>query len=57
MVCLHTKGVDSLVAVEIRNWLTKEAKADVTVFDILAAMPITSLARTVVSKSVLVAKH
>ena len=28
-------GVDSLVAVEIRNWLRKEVKADVTVFDIL----------------------
>ncbi len=53
---LHTYGVDSLVAVEIRNWLTKEAKADVTVFDILAAVPIMSLARTVVSKSALVAK-
>ena len=28
-------GVDSLVAVEIRNWLRKEVKADVTVFEIL----------------------
>lgn len=28
-------GVDSLVAVEIRNWFRKEVKADVTVFDIL----------------------
>lgn len=28
-------GVDSLVAVEIRNWFRKEIKADVTVFDIL----------------------
>ncbi|KIX00018.1 uncharacterized protein Z518_10945 [Rhinocladiella mackenziei CBS 650.93] len=54
---LHTFGVDSLVAVEIRNWLTKEAKADVTVFDILAAVPITAFARTVVSKSALVAKR
>ncbi|KIW12217.1 hypothetical protein PV08_09493 [Exophiala spinifera] len=53
---LHSYGVDSLVAVEIRNWLTKEASADVTVFDILAAVPITSLAQTVVSKSTLVAK-
>ncbi|KAK4695698.1 hypothetical protein P7C71_g2103, partial [Lecanoromycetidae sp. Uapishka_2] len=28
-------GVDSLVAVEIRNWLRKEVKANVTVFEIL----------------------
>jgi NADPH:quinone reductase-like Zn-dependent oxidoreductase len=53
---LHSFGVDSLVAVEVRNWLTKEAKADVTVFDILAAVPITSLAQIVVSKSALVSK-
>lgn len=53
---LHSFGVDSLVAVEVRNWLTKEANADVTVFDILAAVPITALAAIVVAKSSLVAK-
>lgn len=52
---LHTFS-DWLVAVKVRNWLTKEAKADVTVFDILAAVPITSLAQMVVSKSPLVSK-
>lgn len=28
-------GVDSLVAVEIRNWSLKEVRVDVTVFEIL----------------------
>lgn len=37
---LHSYGVDSLVAVEIRNWLFREAKAEVSVFDVLAAVPI-----------------
>lgn len=47
---LQSFGVDSLVAVEVRNWLAKEAKADVTVFDILAAVPIPALAAIVVVK-------
>lgn len=31
---LHTYGVDSLLAVEIRNWFGKVFKADVAIFDI-----------------------
>ena len=48
---LHSYGVDSLVAVEIANWLFKEIKVSVSVFDILASMPITALAAKVVVKS------
>lgn len=32
---LHYYGVDSLVAVELRNWFAKELRADVPVFNIL----------------------
>ena len=32
---LHTYGVDSLVAVEIRSWFDKEIGTDVTVFEVL----------------------
>ena len=34
---LFDYGVDSLVAVEIRNWIGKEFSADVAVFDIMGA--------------------
>ncbi|KAL4797779.1 hypothetical protein BDV19DRAFT_386815 [Aspergillus venezuelensis] len=32
---LHAYGVDSLVAVEIRNWFAKQVKVDIAVFDLL----------------------
>lgn len=32
---MHRYGVDSLLAVEIRNWFSNAVKADVTVFDVL----------------------
>lgn len=52
---LHAFGIDSLVAVEYANWVFKEIKAKVTVFDLLANVPITSLAEKLVSKSTLIA--
>ncbi|KAL9100557.1 MAG: hypothetical protein Q9163_004079 [Psora crenata] len=48
---LHSYGVDSLVAVEVANWIFKEVKVSVSVFDILASMPITALAAKVVVQS------
>lgn len=48
---LHSYGVDSLVAVEIANWIFKEIKVIVSVFDVLASMPIAALAEMVVAKS------
>jgi NADPH:quinone reductase-like Zn-dependent oxidoreductase/NAD(P)-dependent dehydrogenase (short-subunit alcohol dehydrogenase family) len=48
---LHAYGVDSLVAVEIRNWIFKEIKAEITVFDILSAVPINVLANLIATKS------
>lgn len=50
----NTYGVDSLVAVEIRNWIFREIKADVSVFDILSSVPLATLAGKVASKSKLV---
>jgi hypothetical protein len=49
-------GIDSLIAVDIRNWIFREAKADVPVFEILQAVTITALARKVVEKSALLSQ-
>lgn len=51
---LHTYGVDSLVANEIMNWIFKEIKAEITVFEISSAVPITTFAEGVARKSKLV---
>ncbi|KAM5483533.1 Type I Iterative PKS [Microsporum canis] len=44
-------GVDSLVAVELRNWLSSGAKAKVTVFDILQSASLNEFGALVASKS------
>jgi len=44
-------GIDSLIAVDIRNWILREAKADVPVFEILQAVTLTALAHKVAEKS------
>ncbi|KAJ4361269.1 hypothetical protein N0V95_002038 [Ascochyta clinopodiicola] len=54
---LHAYGVDSLVAVEIANWIFKDLKASVAVFDILGSMPMTSLALKVAERSSAVKKE
>jgi hypothetical protein len=39
--CLLTDHeVDSLIAVEIRNWILKELKSEISILDILSPMPI-----------------
>lgn len=40
---LHEYGVDSLVAVEIRNWIFREVRTTVSVFDILSNSSISAL--------------
>ncbi|KAF2004264.1 polyketide synthase PksD [Amniculicola lignicola CBS 123094] len=40
---LHVFGVDSLVAVELRNWMGKEFAADVAIFDIMGSPSVASL--------------
>ena len=48
---MHVFGVDSLVAVEIRNWYSKEASADVVVLEILGNKSIFDLNLEVARKS------
>ncbi|RAK85777.1 hypothetical protein BO79DRAFT_231135 [Aspergillus costaricaensis CBS 115574] len=48
---LHQYGVDSLVAVELRTWFSKEVQADVATFDIIGRATITSLAGVATSRS------
>ncbi|KAH8799819.1 hypothetical protein F5884DRAFT_905307 [Xylogone sp. PMI_703] len=48
---LSSYGVDSLVAVELRNMLSLRAGADISIFDIMQSSSITSLAATVAAKS------
>ncbi|KAI9705383.1 MAG: hypothetical protein M1820_005213 [Bogoriella megaspora] len=47
-------GVDSLVAVELRNMLTLQALADVSIFNILQSLSLMALAVDVVAKSKLI---
>lgn len=44
-------GVDSLVAVELRNWLAREVSAEVAIFEILGEPSIASLAVAVARRS------
>ncbi|KAI1258543.1 hypothetical protein F5Y18DRAFT_444487 [Xylariaceae sp. FL1019] len=47
-------GVDSLIAVQLRNWLSREAATELPVFEILAPGPLQGLAKKIVAKSSLV---
>ena len=44
-------GLDSLVAIEIRNWLERELEAKVPLMQLLSASSLTALAETVVERS------
>ena len=48
---LHSYGVDSLLAVELRNWLSREFSADIPVFEILGGSTFTSVGFTVAERS------
>lgn len=48
---LHSYGVDSLKAIEVRNWLFCELKCDISVFDILSPMPLAQLITKIADKS------
>lgn len=48
---MYHYGVDSLVALEVRNWIVKEMKATVALLEILAAVPMNVFAKTVASRS------
>ena len=44
-------GLDSLVAIEIRNWLDRELEAKVPLMELLSASSLTALAESVVGRS------
>ncbi|KAI6381444.1 hypothetical protein MCOR25_001140 [Pyricularia grisea] len=48
---LSAYGVDSLFAVELRNWILKDFAATVAVFDIMGNVPISNIGKLVVSRS------
>ncbi|KAM7203575.1 hypothetical protein V8F33_002195 [Rhypophila sp. PSN 637] len=51
---LYSYGVDSLVALEVRNWITREIKATMALLDILASVPMETFAGQIARKSKLV---
>lgn len=53
---LHVYGVDSLLAVELRNWFSKLFNADVAIFDITGQASIEKLAEGAASSSALAKK-
>lgn len=48
---MHRFGVDSLVAVEIRYWLAKEMKADMSIFEIMGDRSLAALSLLVAGRS------
>lgn len=50
---LHVYGVDSLLAVELRNWFSKVFQADVAIFDITGSGTLEQVAEGAVSTSML----
>lgn len=44
-------GVDSLIALEVRNWLAKEMRADLAVYEILGDVNLIDTGLTVAKKS------
>jgi hypothetical protein len=47
-------GVDSLVAVDLRNWLSMELKSELTIFDLTGSDPISEVSKKIASRSKLV---
>ncbi|KAF2871202.1 hypothetical protein BDV95DRAFT_443995, partial [Massariosphaeria phaeospora] len=48
---LHSYGVDSLVGLELRNWLAKEFAANIAIFDLIKSAHIAEVAALVTSTS------
>lgn len=48
---VESYGVDSLVAVELRNWLAKEVDADIAVFEVLGAATLNGVGIVAATKS------
>ena len=48
---LSSYGVDSLMAVELRNWIGRDFSANVAVFDIMGNVPVSAIGDLVVARS------
>lgn len=48
---IHAYGVDSLVALELRNWFEREVGAEIPVFELMSAGSISSLCQTAAGKT------
>jgi len=48
---IHTYGIDSLVAIDLKNWLAKEIGADIAVFDLMGNMPLEALSKLAMERS------
>lgn len=51
---VNAYGVDSLIAVELRNFIFREIKADMSIFDILGSIPLAMLSSKIAASSTLV---
>lgn len=51
---LHSYGIDSLTAIELINWALRDCRAQLTVFDVMAAVPITVTAEKIAANSSLI---
>ncbi|CAK4034819.1 fatty acid synthase S-acetyltransferase [Lecanosticta acicola] len=47
---LPSYGINSLVAIEVRNWFFKESQLDVPIFDLISPLTIKALAEKIVKK-------
>ncbi|KAH4186698.1 hypothetical protein HBI81_132540 [Parastagonospora nodorum] len=54
---LSAYGVDSLVAVEVRNWIAREVAVECSVFDVMQNVPIMQLAQNLAEKSKLLSRE
>lgn len=54
---LHKYGIDSLMAVDLRTWIGKKMKADVSLFDVLNAESIRGLSSKIAKVSELVSRE
>ncbi|KAL2849620.1 hypothetical protein BJX68DRAFT_275890 [Aspergillus pseudodeflectus] len=53
---LYHYGVDSLAAVEMRNWVFREIKAEISLLEVMSASPIAQLAQEIASRSKILSK-
>ncbi|KAL3471493.1 hypothetical protein BJX99DRAFT_250425 [Aspergillus californicus] len=53
---LYHYGVDSLAAVEMRNWVFREIKSEISLLEVMSASPISQLSQDIASRSKLLSR-